>query len=233
MAFPLLLALALGASGAGAAINRIEQNRRQNDAFAAEEAALRQADETRRQFEQQAQQRLAETRADFTREKQDEIRQEATDTRREAAQARISDKLAYEGLPGSTPRNVLVAGEQAGQKAKAVGDRDAANLAALRAWGDLARGNDITLLRGNQNLNAIFDAARGQNRVAGFNARAARAQANRPLSGIGTLLQLVGGAGSLAAGAGWNPFAASASALPATGYTAGIRGPYGLLVGGV
>ena len=185
---------------------------------------IRRNREQQRLFAEQAQQRFAETREDFTRERQEQQRDEAETERRETAQARVSDSLAHEGVPLSAPRNVMIATEEAGQRAKATGDRDAANMAALKAWGDLAAGNRINLTQGARDLGFTQDQAAGQEALVPISQQAARNNAWRAPSGLGTLLQLGGSVASMGAGRGW----LDANSLPGA---EGFYGPSGNVPG--
>lgn len=202
MVSPLLIA-GLVAGGLGSAIQAREQAANQRRMQEAANDVIRRNRERQQAFAQQAQDRFAETQQEFTREQQEQRRGEAETERRETSQARVSDRLAHEGVPLSAPRNVMIASEEAGQRAKATGDRDAANMAALKAWGDLAAGNRIGLAQGGRDLGFIQDRAAGQEALVPISQQAARTNAYRAPSGLGTLLQLGGSVASMGAGRGW------------------------------
>ena len=200
MAFPLLLALSMAASGLGSALNsRAENKNRQREQDAVNGVMERNRIKQQR-FAEQAKLDLQNTREKFTRENQEQKREENEDTRSKKLKSAVKKDIGFEGVPASAPKNVVVAANKAGAEAGATGDRDAQNLAALSAWSDLGLDNQLALQRGRQNLAFTQDAAQGQQRLVPIEVQAARMNAKKKSSGLGTLLQLAGAAGSMYAG---------------------------------
>jgi hypothetical protein len=203
MAFfsPLML-LSLAASGLGSYLNtKTEEGnlRRQIDA---RNAVLMDNERRQQQYAQEAQNELNKSIGEFDKTAQEDQRKDIKDKQSEKFKASSSDKLSYHYGGGKTPKNVQNAVVKSGEESKAVADRDADNLAGLNSFTQSLFDSGQRTRDFGRNIGQISDTAMGQERLVPIEMSAAANNAKRKSSGLGTLLQLAGSAGSMYAGGG-------------------------------
>jgi len=202
MFFSPLMLLSMAASGLGSFLT----SKAENDNLRAQQNArnnvLMMNDQRQQQFTQDAQNELAKSVDDYSAENQgaerEAIKAEQTDKFKGATDADIG----YHYGDGKVPKNLQNAVVKSGEESKAVADRDAGNLAGMNAFTQGLFDTQRRTRDYSRNIGQISDQAFGQERLVPIEMIAAANNAKKKSSGLGTLLQLAGGAGSMFAGSG-------------------------------
>lgn len=241
-----LMAVAMGAQALGSVIQSREANKNakravdaRNDAFEVEQMRQR-----RLQDESGAEFGSAVGRFDPTaqRKQMGETREARTETLTDAVPEMAA---GGSGVPiqGSAP--TVVGGEiaRAMQSAQAGARGSAGRLGKLGAYSDSLFNDNMALNRTRQNIGTVSNFAGRSAGLLPFEASIAAANSQKPSSGFGELLQLVGSGASMAGMMGANPFGAGGpqvlgvggapSAKAGTFFPMGAGGGSGFGFGGI
>jgi len=198
---PLMLA-SLAASGLGTVITQRQEQQNRQRMIDARNAVLLQNQQRQRQFADQAGAEVAGATEQFEAANQEQQRADIKSDQTERFKGATRDDIDYHYGDRETPANLRNAVVQRSAEGKATSDRNAENLAGMNSFTQGLFNNGMGLHESGRNVASIADTAGGMERLVPIEMSAAANNAYEQPSGLGSLLQLAGGAGSMYAGGG-------------------------------
>lgn len=219
--FSPLMLLSLATSGLGTVLQKRQEQQNQQRQINARNAVLFNNQQDQRRFADQAQLELNKSINDFSGDAPAKAREAIKADQTEQFKAATDDDVDYHYGDKDTPANLKNAVIRRSAETKATGDRDAENLASMNSFSQGLFDSGLNMHENARNLGMIADAAGGRERLVPIEAAAAVNNAYEPPNGLGTLLQLAGGAGSMYAGSGGSLdslFGSAAKVTPSAGF---------------